>query len=185
MAQETVTAYPRTSWWHRKVVKEADHDLLRMGERIGNIIAMFFIVLVVLIFINIQIQGQGFFTASFGPLEQLLFYGSLLFGVIPSFIRAATGGRNLGRLVDLFGSVVFIVAASYLLVTFPFDFASLLSLLPFTVSMDASWLNGLFRLLFELSIAITAISLAYNTVLYISVRKELRARRAGVAATAP
>ncbi len=184
MAQETVTPYPRTSWWHRKVVKEADRDPLRMGERIGNVIAMFFIVLVALIFIDIQVQGQGFFTADFGPLAQLLFYGSLLFGLIPSFIRAASGRRNLGRLADLFGSVVFIVAVSYLLVTFPFDFASLLSLLPSTMSIDASWLNNLFRALFELSIVISAITLVYNAILYISVRKELRVRRAGVAATA-
>jgi hypothetical protein len=147
-----------------------------MGERIGNIIAMFFIVFIALIFINIQLQGQGFFTADFGPLEQLLFYGSLLFGVIPAFIRAATGRRNLGRLADLFGSVVFIVAASYLLVTFPFDFSSLLSLLPFAVSTNASWLNDLFRALFELAIFISAITLVYNAILYIAVRKELRAR---------
>lgn len=164
-------------WWHRKVVKEADHDLLKMGERIGNIIAMFFIVFVALIFINIQLQNQGFFTSEFDLLAQVLFYGSLLYGVIPSLLRAAIGRRNLGRFADLFGSALFIVAGTYFLITFPFDFALLLNLLPFEVSTDASWLNNLFRLLFELAVIITAISLVYNIVLYISVRKELRSRR--------
>jgi flagellar biosynthesis protein FlhB len=174
--------YPPQDWWHRKVVKEADHDILKMGERIGNIIAMFFIVFVVLIFINIQVQGYGFFTTKFGPVEQLVFYGSLLFGGIPSFIRAATGRRNLGRLVDLVGSVLFIVAAIYLLAVFPFDFTHLLDFLPSSVRPEFSWFNNdLFRLLFELAIVISVISLVYNAILYLSVRRELRTRRSAPA----
>ncbi len=181
-----MTPYPQPSWWHRKVAKEADHDLLRMGERIGNIIAMFFIVFVVLIFINIQVQDYGFFTTKFGPLEQLLFYGSLLFGVIPSFIRAAIGRRNLGRLADLFGSILFIAVTIYLLVIFPFDFTRLLDLLPSAVLPDFNWFtNDLFRLFFELAIMLSVISLVYNAILYTAVRRELRARGARVAPTSP
>jgi hypothetical protein len=142
MAQETGASYRSYGWWRRKVVKEADHDLLRMGERIGNIIAMFFIVFVALIFINIQLQGNGFFTDDFGLPEEILFYGSLLFGVIPSFVRAAAGRRNLGRFVDLFGSALFIVAATYLLIIFPFDFTSLLTFLSPGVQAAFSWFNN-------------------------------------------
>jgi hypothetical protein len=186
MAQETITSYSRPSWWHRKVVKDADRDRLRLGERIGNIIAMFFIVLFVVILINIQVQDYGFFTTKFGPLEELLFYGSLLFGLIPSFIRAATGRRNLGRLADLFGSALFIGVAVYLLMTFPFDFTRLLDLLPSTIRPGFSWFtNDLVRLLLELAIVVSVISLAYNAILYVSVRKELRTRRGGVAPVAP
>jgi uncharacterized integral membrane protein len=177
MAQETIASYPQQDWWHRKVVKEADHDVLRMGERIGNIIAMFFIVFVALIFINIQVQDYGFFTGDFGLPEQIIFYGSLLYGVIPSFVRAATGRRNLGRFVDLFGSIFFILAATYLLITFPFDFTHLLDFLPSSVRPEFSWFNNdLFRLLFELAIVVSVISLVYNAILYISVRRELMSR---------
>jgi hypothetical protein len=186
MVQETPLPYSQPSWWHRKVVKEADRDPLRMGERIGNIIAMFFIVFFVLVLIDIQITNYGFFTTKFGPFEQLLFYGSLLFGLIPSFLRAATGRRNLGRLADLFGSVVFVVVAIYLLMTFPFDFTRLVDLLPSAVRSSFDWFtNDLVRLLWELAIVVSVISLVYNAILYVSVRKELRARGSRSVATAP
>jgi len=185
MAQATTAPPAHGSWWDRMVMKEADRDRMGMGERIGNIIGMFFIVFVALIFIDIQLNDYGFFTSSFGPVEQVAFYAPLLYGLVPSLVKAATGRRNLGRLFDLIGSVLFIIAGSYLLIVFPFDFTQLLDILPAGIRPSWDWFNNdLFKALLTIGLVIGAISTVYNAILYVSVRGELRDRAAGAAGTA-
>lgn len=181
MTQETVPAYTPMSWWQRHVSREANRDLLKLGERIGNVVAIAFIVIFAVILIDFQVSNNGFFTASFGPVEQFLFYGSLLYGIIPSLVRAATGRRNLGRFADLFGSLFSIIALSYFLVTFPFDFTALLNYLPANIRPSFDWFtNDLVKLLFMLGIVVTAITMVYNAILFVFVRQELKVRNAGM-----
>jgi hypothetical protein len=180
MTQEPIPAYTPMSWWQRKVSKEADRDILKMGERIGNVIAIVLIVVFALILIDFQLSDNGFFTSAFGPVEQVLFYGSLLYGIVPSLMRAAVGKRNQGRFADLFGSLFSIIVLSYFLVTFPFDFTVLLGYLPASIQPAFSWFtNDLVRVLFMVGIVVTAITLVYNTVLYVFVRRELNIRKSG------
>lgn len=180
---ETAVPQPQpVGWWRRTVAREADRNRLGLGERIGNIIAIFFILLFFLILIDIQVSGAGFFTSAFGPLEQLLFYGSLLYGVFPSLLRMFTANRNLGRLADIIGSVIFIAAASYLLLVFPFDVPSLMDYVFGSASSAFFWVtNGLAKALMLLAIVVSVLSMAYNVVLYLGVREELRWRTLGAA----
>ncbi len=165
-------------WWHRAVAREADRNSIGTGERIGNIIGIFFILLFFLILLDIQFSGAGFFTDGFGPLEMALLYGSLLYGVFPSLLRAFTANRNLGRLADIIGSVIFVVAASYLLAVFPFDVPSLLDYLFGSASEAFFWVtNELMRTVLLLAIIVSVISAAYNVVLYLAVRDALSGRR--------
>jgi hypothetical protein len=178
----TQTPPPPLGWWHRTVAREADRNRLGTAERIGNVIGIFFVLLFFIILIDIQVSGSGFFTDAFGPLEQVLLYGSLLYGVFPSLVRAFTSDRNLGRLADIIGSVIFVAAASYLLWVFPFDVPSLLDYLLGPASEAFPWItNELARAVLLLGIVISIISAAYNVVLYLAVRDELKGRTQGTA----
>jgi hypothetical protein len=178
MVTEVSPALP-SGWWRRTVAREADRNRLGLGERIGNIIGIFFILLFFLILIDIQLSGVGFFTDQFGPLGLVLFYGSLLYGIFPALLRAFTANRNLGRLADLVGSLIFVVAAIYLVVVFPFDVPSLLDYV-FGPAGDAfSWItNELVRMVLLFALLVTVVSASYNAALYLSVRNELKRRQA-------
>lgn len=158
--------------------READRERVGMGERIGGAIGAIFIVIIFVLLIDIQNQEVGFFTAEFGPLEQVLFYGSLLYGLFPNLLRLITGSRNLGRLADAIGSVIFVIAGSYLLIIFPFDFPALVQYLFGSASSAFSWItNDLVKLVWMIGIVISALSAAYNIPLFVSVHRELRSRR--------
>lgn len=179
MVTEVPQPHPM-GWWRRTVSREADRNALGLGERIGNIIAIFFILLIFLVLIDIQVSGVGFFTSAFGPLEQVLFYGSLLYGIFPALLRMFTANRNLGRLADLIGSVIFIIVTSYLLVVFPFDVPSLLDYVFGAASGAFLWVtNELVKFAMLFAIVVSGLSLAYNAVLYLAVREELRWRKLG------
>lgn len=156
--------------------KEADKDVLKTGERVGNVIGAVFTVIVVLIFLYIQDRGY-LFMDDFDATAQVLFYGAILYGMVPSLARAIIGRRNLGRLLDLVGSAIFVIVASYFLATFPFDFSNLYQALPSDLEWTLRWLtNSLVRVLLVIGIFITVISAAYNFILYLAVRDELSLR---------
>lgn len=172
-------------WWNNIVKKEADRDRLGTGERLANMIGIFFIIVVAIIFLDVQTGGHGFFTDSFGPLEQLAFYGSLFYGIVPILVRALIGRRNLARLADAIGSVVFVLSWSYLLTVFPFDFSALWDYLPTALGAALSWVSDdMIRLLLVVGIIISVFTAVYNLFLYWEVRHELRGRsREGVPPT--
>lgn len=160
------------------MLREANRERLGLGERLGNIIALFFILLVFIILIDIQMSDVGFFTTEFGPLEELVFYGSFLYGVFPCLIKLFTGSRNLGRLTDVIGSIIFVGAGTYLLSVFPFDFTTLPEYLFGAASGALFWLtNELVMALWGLAIVISAISAVYNAILFAGVSRELARRR--------
>jgi len=178
---------PPAPWrgWGNNVRKEADREKLGIGERLGNVVGLIIIAAVALVFMDVQAKDQGFFTSGFGTAEQLAFYGSLLFGIVPSVVRAIAGRRNFGRLMDIINSVVFITAWSYLLTVFPFDFPRLWEYLPTAVEAITSWMsNDLVRLFMTMAIIITTIITVYNIIMYWEVRRELRSRRGDVAPSA-
>ncbi len=170
---------PPALWrgWGINVRKEADRERLGLGERLGNVLGLIIIVAVALMFMDVQAKDQGFFTSGFGTAEQFAFYGSLLFGLVPSTVRAIIGRRNLGRLMDVINSVVFMTAWSYLLTVFPFDFPRLWEYLPNALGAILSWIgNDLVKAFITIAIVITAITVVYNIIMYWEVRRELRSR---------
>ncbi len=177
MVQDQQPMPDRWHGWGRYVSKEADRDRLGLLERLGNVLGPIITVAVALLFLDVQAKDLGFFTSGFGTTEQLAFYGSLLFGMVPSLVRAIVGKRNLGRLMDIISSVVFIIAGTYLLTVFPFDFPRLWEYLPTALEAILSWIsNDMMKIFLTIAIVITAISTIYNIIMYWEVRRELRSR---------
>ena len=73
MAAELAPAQP-TGWWRRTVGRETGRNTIGLGERIGNIIGIFFVLLFFLVLIDVQVSGVGFFTDKSGPEAQFLLY---------------------------------------------------------------------------------------------------------------
>ena len=165
--------------WTGHVWKEADRDLMGVGERVGNAVAIAFIVFFA--FLLLYLQGRGYiFSAEFSDVDAVLLYGLVLFGIVPNLVRAVTGRRNLGRLFDIIDGLLFLVVGAYFLNKFPFHFDDLYTVLPDDVQGLFSWFDdAIFRLLLQIALVITAISVVYQSILYVLVRNELRERGSG------
>ncbi len=165
-----------SSWTEGVARKEAARDVLRTGERIGEGIGITIIFLIFLFFVDNQTDDTGFFTSEFGTTEMVLFYGSLLFGMVPPFLRILLGKRNQVRPVELIGNGFFIIAASYLLFVFPFDFGHLADLLPESLKFIFDWItNDIAMLLLSVVIPIVIAVSLWTAFLYIIVRDWMRA----------
>ena len=163
------------TWTERIVKKEAAREVMRPGERFGEALAMVIILLVLLFFINNQTQDTGFFTSEFGTTEMVLFYGSLLFGLFPPFLRLYLGRRNHVRPVEIVGNALFVVAAAYLLWVFPFDFSHLPDLFPESMQFLLDWItDDLAVVLMSFVIVIAIIASVWTGFVYIMVRDYLR-----------
>ena len=162
------------NWFARRVEAEAKKDTLPYSERVGNIVAVVVIILVVLYFAAHQMWSTGFFTSKFGSAEMFLFYASLLYGLVPTSIRGLVGRKNLARLFDVFGSVLFTITLVWLYVIFPFDFAYFADVLPSFLRFLLQWIsNDIARVLMMLGIIVTPVMAVYTAILYVFVRKEL------------
>ncbi|MDD1746443.1 MAG: hypothetical protein LUQ16_01630 [Methanomassiliicoccales archaeon] len=164
-----------STWTESIAKKEAARDVLSLGQRFGEAVAIVVIFLVFLFFINNQIQDTGFFTSEFGTTEMILFYGSLLFGMFPPLLRLFLGRRNQVRPVDVVGNVLFVIAASYLIWVFPFDFSHLSDLFPESLKFLLDWItNDMVVVLFSFVIVIVIIASVWTAFLFILVRDRLK-----------
>jgi hypothetical protein len=162
------------NWFARRVEAEAKKDTLPYSERVGNVVAVVVIILVTLYFVAHQMWLTGFFTSKFGSAEMLLFYASLLYGLVPTGIRSLVGRKNLARLFDVFGSVLFTITLVWLYVIFPFDFAYFADVLPSFLRFLLQWIsNDIARVLMMLGIIVAPVMAVYTVILYVFVRKEL------------
>lgn len=162
------------NWFARRVEAEAKKDTLPYSERVGNVVGVVAIILVILYFVAHQIWSTGFFTSKFDTLEMFLFYGSLMFGIVTPALRALFGRKNLARLFEIFGSVLFTVVLAWLLVVFPFDFAYFADVLPSFLRFLLQWIsNDIARVLMVLGIIVAPVMAIYTAILYVFVRKEL------------
>ena len=164
----------RKKWLVRHAEAEAKKDIIPYSERAGNIVGIVAILLITLYFVAHQMWSTGFFTSRFGTVEMFLFYISLMFGMVTSAIRGLFGRKNLGRLFDIFGFVLFAVALAWLFVAFPFDFAYFADVLPNFLRFLLQWIsNDIARVLMLLGIIVTPVMAVYTAVLYVFVRREL------------
>ena len=170
-----MTGQQHLSW----AQKEAKRDKMNFSERSGEIAAVIGIVLVSLFFYAHQAWSTGFFTAAFGPTEAFFLYGSLVSGITGPLARLVIGRRNISRLPELAASVFWIVGSIQLFLVFPFDFAHFGDVLPDFAKFVVAWVsNDLARVLFALGIAGGIAFTATTAILYLKVRKHLRARYA-------
>ena len=159
-----------TGWTEGIARKEAAKDLMGTGERIGEVVAIILGLLVLLFFIANQIQETGFFTSDFGTTEMALFYGVLILGMAPPFLRMLLGRRNKVRPVEVVCNLFLVVATTYLLWVFPFDFDHLADLLPTYLQFILDWITDDIAMWFmSIIIVIVIIVTVWTAFLYIAV----------------
>jgi hypothetical protein len=142
-----------TENWFSRGKAEADKGI-PISERIVGIGIVVFTVLGVLFFVAHQTQSTGFFTATFGRLEMLMFYGHLVFWIITAGLEGIFGQRLLTRLFDTFGGIIFAaVSTAWLFVVFPFEFAYFADVLPDFLRFLVQWIsNDIARMVMVLAI---------------------------------
>jgi len=163
------------NWFARHAEAEAKKDTLSYSERVGNIVGVVVSLLIMLYFVAHQTGSTGFFTSKFGTLEMLLFYGSLMYGIVSTALKGLFGRKNLARLFDVFGvGILGAVAIAWLFVIFPFDFAYFADVLPSFLRFLLQWIsNDIVRVLLVLGIIVSLAIAIYNAILYVFVRREL------------
>ena len=147
-------------------------DVIPYDERVVSIAIVVFGVLIVLCFVAHQMWPTGFFTATFGTLEMLLLYGSLIYWIVASALLLF-GRKNLSRDFDVFGGLIFVtVGIAWLFVVFPFEFAYFADVLPDFLRFLVQWIsNDIARVLMVLGIIVHLVLAVYSTILRVFVRK--------------
>ncbi len=162
------------NWFARRAEAEAKKDIIPYSERVGNIVGVVVGVLIVWYFVAHQTGSTGFFTSEFDTLEMLLFYGSLMYGIVSSALKGLFGRKNLVRLFDVFQAILVAVAIAWLFVVFPFDFAYLADVLPSFLRFLLQWIsNDVARVLMVLGIIVSLVMTVYTAIFYVLVRREL------------
>lgn len=162
------------NWFVRHVEAEVEKDTLPYSDRVGNVAVVVVIMLVTFYFVAHQMWATGFFTSKFGSLEMFLFYGVLIFQIVPTASRALFGRKNLARLFEIFGSVWGTVVLAWLFVVFPFDFAYFADVLPSFLRFLVQWIsNDIVRVLMVLGLIAAPVMAVYSAILYVFVRREL------------
>ncbi len=142
-----------------------DRNVLTMPERIGEIVAIALIALFASYFAYLQVSNAGFMTAKFSPAEIFLFYGSFALAILASGARALIGTKDGARPFELVSNVFTAVAAIWLLIVFPFDFAHIADPLPSAIQILLSWNPNVFGWFIMLLIALVSIGVAaYNAI---------------------
>jgi len=155
-------------------------DVIPYDERAVSYAIILFGVLIVVYFVAHQTWSTGFFTATFGTLEMVMLYGSLIFWIVTSalllFVR-----KKLSRDLDVFGGLIFAtVGITWLFVVFPFEFTYFADVLPDFLRFLVQWIsNDIARVLMVLGIIVTLVFAVYSSILYVFVRKAHAKNRLG------
>jgi hypothetical protein len=167
-----------TGWWGggHYTQERVRKDRMRVSERFGEFFGAFISFLVILYFFASQANGTGFFTSGFGPVEQMMFYGPMLFGIAVGIIRGAYGRKNAIRPLEVLRSAFLAISAFWLLLVFPFEFTHLTALVPLFIQLAFSWVsNPVGQLVLVLMGLGGLVSMFFNAVVYVSVRGQLTA----------
>ena len=166
------------SWFSRRVEKEMK-DLAsktRSPPRVAIAGVVVFTLIVLYLFAH-QLWSTGFFTATFGTLEMLLLYGSLIEWIVVAALEVF-GRKNLSRDIDAFGGIIFVtIGGVWLFVVFPFEFAYFADVLPGFLRFLVQWVsNDIARVVIVLWIIVNLVAAVYYGILRVFVRKELSKR---------
>ncbi len=161
------------SWFSRLVEKEVEeYDVIPYSERVTSIAIVVVFPLIVLYFVAHQMWSTGFFTATFGTLEMLLLYGSLIAWIVTGALEGF-GRKNLSRDFDAFGGLIFVtVGIAWLFVVFPFEFAYFADVLPDFLRFLVQWIsNDIARVTMVLGIIVNLVAAVYSAISRVFVRK--------------
>lgn len=163
------------SWFSKLVEKEVEYadPYEDRGLSIGIVVVG---VLIGSYCIAHQTRSTGFFTATFGTLEMILLFGTLLYWIVTSAL-IIVGQKNLSRDLDLGGLFFAAIAVAWLLVVFPFDFAHFADMMPDSLRFLVRWIsNDIARVLMVLSFIVHLGLAVYSAILRVSVYRA-RARK--------
>jgi len=168
-----------TDGWFSKRVDAQLKELTSVSRSVTSVTIAVVVVftLIVLYFVAHQTWSTGFFTATFGPFEMLLLYGSLIEWIIVATLEGM-GRKNLSRDIDAFGGIIFVtIGGIWLLVRFPFQFAHFANVLPDFLRFLVQWIsNDIARGVIALWAIVNGIAAVYYGILRVLVRKKLSKR---------
>lgn len=142
-----------------------DKNILTLGERFGEIVAIAIILLFATYFVYLEQSSTGFMTSRFGTVEAILFYGSFAVAIMASASRSVLGRRDRARPFEFVSNVFTAIAAVWLLEVFPFNFAHIADPLPSALEILFSWNPNTFGWVVMLLIALGSIGTAiYNAI---------------------
>jgi hypothetical protein len=161
------------SWFARRVEEELK-DLANEACNHLHVVITFAVVftVIVLYLVAHQMVSTGFFTATFGTLEMLVLYGSLMEWIAVAALEAL-GLKHLACDIDAFGGIIFVtIGGIWLLVVFPFEFAYFADVLPVSLRFLEQWIsNDIARGVIVLWTVVNGIAAVYYGVLRVFVRK--------------
>jgi len=162
-----------TESWFSRGKAEAEKGI-PYNQRVVGIAIVVFSVLMVLYFVAHQTWSTGFFTATFGTLEMIMLYGSLIALIVSAGLEGVFGQRLLSRLFDVFGGLIFItIGLAWLFVVFPFEFAYFADVLPDFLRFLVQWIsNDIARVLMVLGIIVMGAAAVYTPIAYGFVGKK-------------
>jgi hypothetical protein len=153
--------------WYSRAKAEADKGI-PFGERVTGIAIVVVFSLIVFYFVAHQTLSTGFFIETFGILEMIMLYGSLIFMIISAALEGIFGQRLLSRLWDAFGGLIFAtIGVTWLLVVFPFEFTYFSNVLPDFLRFLVQWIsNDIARVLMVLIIIVSLGAAIYTPIAY-------------------
>ena len=160
-------------WFSKRVEKEIKDLANKARSHARPAIAFVVIfILIALYFIAHQLSTTGFFTATFGPLEMVLLYGSLIEWIVVAVLEVF-GRKNLSRDIDAFGGIIFVtIGGAWLFAVFPFEFAYFADVLPDFLRFLVRWIsNDVARVVMVLWIIVNLVAAVYYGILRVLVRK--------------
>ncbi|MFX1250106.1 MAG: hypothetical protein ACFFCZ_00650 [Promethearchaeota archaeon] len=168
---ENESKMDRLKIWFAKTVEEDLTDEIANDDRVASVVIIVVCVLIGLYFVAHQIWSTGFFTATFGFLEMLLLYGTLIYWIVTSSL-ILLGQKNPSRDLDSFGGLFFATfSIAWLFFVFPFEFAYFADVLPVFLRFLLQWISNdiarvLLVLLFIVHLVFAVISLILRVMFY-------------------
>ena len=155
--------------------EKADREILTLPQRFGEVVTLVVTLLFLSFFAYHQAANTGFFTAAFGPQAMFFFYGPLLLSMAAPMTRALLGRRNPARPLEVVTNLFVAIAALWLLIVFPFNFAHLADALPTGIRFLLAWVNNdIGRIPLILQLIVCPIVALVTTWQYLAHRRKER-----------
>lgn len=165
------------NWFDRSARSAFFKDEMRLSERIGETAGIVATILIIGFFLAHLLWHSGFFTASFGAFEIVLFYSSVSFGIVLATTRAILGRRNRVRPLEIAGYILAVLFCVWFYYVFPFNFSHFGDVVPLSLGFLISWIPDLLvRIVLIIGAIGSAVAAVYVTFLYLRVRSMLNRR---------
>jgi hypothetical protein len=147
-------------------------DDIPYGERITAITILLLCIPLLFYDISHQVLMTGFFTETFGFLEMVFLYGSLLFWILQSTLLLVNR-KGISRKLESYGGALFVaISIAWFLIVFPFEFSLFSILLPSFLQLLFVWLtNESARILLVAGIIVHLFIVFYSALMRYVVHK--------------